>query len=421
VSDPISEARARGLADCAALLSDEELPAPAPADLEPPATDPFAALDQLRRRGLEPSLVDVLWRWLEPRPLERGLFAWDVLNNSLLRHDDGRIAPFRAAAQVVAPVLPEPGRAFTNPYRCPPQKLVEEVALPAFQALDEKQQFELARLNALAALEINVTVSEKGDADLARALDTAHRFANFLSLAHLPTLATFYLSYLWRRCRYQPAKADYVEAMLDADAHGCYPARDELLEEGSVDEMELIGYLLGRDAMQLGFPGPMITEFRNAPNRTDYTQGTPAEIARTFQRSHLVYAELLLDDDEFPVPFAVVNEVVRLHPAWRYAGRVQLALLARLARGDVPMKTLDGFLAAFGNERWAWSHMDHYAPAEIDWLDAFQARIVREVTLLPHDRAAWEALGIVFLLSDDQKTWLADIQRRCAEQAAVPA
>src|SRR5690242_16387098 len=125
--DPISEARARGLSDCASLLSDEELAAPAPGDLGPPATEPFAALDQLRRRGLEPQLVDVLWKWLQPRPLELGLFAWDVLNNSILRTDDERLPRLRAAAKVVAPALPDPGRAFTNPFHRTPQQLVEEI------------------------------------------------------------------------------------------------------------------------------------------------------------------------------------------------------------------------------------------------------------------------------------------------------
>jgi hypothetical protein len=95
--------------------------------------------------------------------------------------------------------------------------------------------------------------------------------------------------------------------------------------------------------------------------------------------------------------------------------------MARLSdpKGQAPLGALDSFIGAFGNERWAWSHMDHYSPGEVSWLDGFQARIVREVSELPHDRAAWEALGIVQLLSDDQETWLAEIAARAAQQSKL--
>ena len=419
-------ARERGLMECAGLIDRLQLAQPAPPDAalaEPIASDPLPALDQTRRRGLDPRLVDVLWKWLEPRPLELGLFAWDVLCNSLIPVDDEmRLARLRKAARVVSEVLPEPGRAFADTSRVSAAKLVEKVAMPAFEKMSDEARFNLLQAGGLAAVEMYLLVSEPEDPQLAQLLASARRLARFFQLGHMSTLATFYFNYLWKRAGQKEVLFDYVEAMLDAHAYANYPARDEILVDKNIEEIELIGYMLARSAVQLGQQALMIPDFRNAPNPIDYKKGDAKALAKTFQRSHLVHAELFLDVDETPVPFAVVQEVVKANPSWRYAGRVRLALLARLAppEGTEPLKVLDNFVSVFGNERWAWSHMDHYSPAgDVAWLDGFQARIVREVTQLPHDRTAWEALGIVQLLSDDQETWLADIKDRAAEQCKL--
>jgi hypothetical protein len=420
-----SEASARGLGSCAKLVGKMELPSPAALDAgltTPLTTDPIVALDQLRRRGLDPRLVQVFYKWLERRPLELGLFAWDVLSGSLLpRSEELLLARLRKAAHAVTDVLPGAGRGFVDTGRLTAQELVERVAIPAFQEMEEKEQFDVVRFAGLAALEINVAVSEPGDADLARALTAARQMARYFDLAHLPTLATFYYNYLWKRAGLREAAADYVEAMLDANAHGHYPDRDQLVVQGSVEELELLGYMVGRFSVQNGQPGFARDDFRNAPNPIDYRKGKPAELAKTFQRSHLVLAELMLDTDETPVPLEVINEVVKLNPAWRYAGRVRLALLARSAppRSQQPLQLLDSFLATFGNERWVWDEMNRYSPTETDWLDGFNERLVREVTALPHNRVAWEALGLVQLLSEDRPAWLDEIAERAAEQCRL--
>src|SRR5262249_50111428 len=80
-------ARSRGLGDALPLIAKMELPAPAPADPTLDAAvgaDPLAALDVARRRGLDARVVEVFFKWFEKRPLELGLFAWDVLCNALL-------------------------------------------------------------------------------------------------------------------------------------------------------------------------------------------------------------------------------------------------------------------------------------------------------------------------------------------------
>jgi hypothetical protein len=417
------QAHARGLGDCASLIDKMELPQAAPADAAlgaPAATEPLAALDQARRRGLEPRLIDVLWRWLEPRPLELGLFAWDVLSNALLdpEQDAMRIARARKAARVVADVLPEPGRAFADTRRVSAAALVERVAMPAFQALGDEQQFAVAQVNGLAPLEMNIAVSEPGDADLAQALAAARRFAHYLQLARMSTLATFYFDYL--RERTGQGTAEWVEALCDADAHGHYPERAQLIGRGDVEDLELIGYVLARNAVQLDRAESMQREFAEAPHPIDYKKARASEVAKTFQRSHLAYAELFLEDDALPVPFEVVQEVVKLQPAWRYAGRVRLGLAARVAgaKSHEPLALVDGFVSAFGNERFAWQHAFRAAPTDAAWLGGLRERLVREVSALPHDRAAWEALGVVHLLSDDEPSWLAAIAARAAAQCS---
>ena len=421
-----SEALRRGLAKCADLTEKMNLPeavAPDAALAAPLSNDPLVALDQARRRGLHPQIAEVLWKWLEPRPLELGLFSWDVLCGSLLDPDKDQelLARLRKAACVVSDVLPEPGRAFVQTTQRSAADLVDRVAIPAFQDLGDMEQFEIARGNGLAAIEVNLVVSEPGDPDLALALVSARQFAQALHRAHMPTLATFYFNYLWKRAGKREVAADYVEVMLDAHAHGYYPKRDEILVDKTVEEAELLGYLVARNAVQFGQQAVMARDFRKAPNPVDYKKGAPAELAKTFGRSHLVHAELFLEEDELPVPFDVVQEVVKQNPSWRYAGRVRLALLARLAHKESqePLKVLDNFLAVFGNERWAWDEMNEYAPVDAKWLYGMTQRMVREVGLSPYNRTVWEALGLIELLSDDKVIWLGDIASRAVQQCQL--
>lgn len=417
-----TQARALGLAGCAPLIRKMQLPPAAPLDAAlsaPVSTDPSVALQQMFRRGLDPDLIDVLWKWFEKRPLERGLLAWDVLAGSLLPiNDQPRLQRFREAARLAADVL-EPGKPFVNTSKVSTRALVERVALPHFQELGDEDALQITRFNGLGALEVNVAVSEPGDPDLAEALRAAAEFARILNLAHLPTLASFYLDYLWRRAGQRARLADYIEVLCDANARHAIPRRDETLIDGTADEMELVGYMLGRLSAQGAHL--MANDFRTAPNAIDYKAKPAADLAKTFQRSHLVHAELLLDDNEFPVPFEVVQEVIKLNPAWRYAARVRLALLARLARPDSaePLKVLDNFVDVFGNERWAWDHAYRYAPTEATWTPGLRARMAREVATLPHDCAAWQAIGRVELLSDDGQEWMSEIDKRIVEQCRL--
>src|SRR5262249_54112283 len=107
-------ARARGLPYTADLLArpeaarrfdDSRVPMD-PRRVEPPHAQPKSVLGQMARRGLDPALVRALWPWFSERPLERGLFAWDVLATSLWPPDDPFLAELRAALQPVRRFLP---------------------------------------------------------------------------------------------------------------------------------------------------------------------------------------------------------------------------------------------------------------------------------------------------------------------------
>src|SRR5262245_47795010 len=84
--------------------------APDPRLDPPPPHDPLAVLGRMLRRGLDPDLVRRLRPYFAGRPLELGLFAWDVLTGSLMTDaDEGLLDELRSAAALVAEVLPSPG------------------------------------------------------------------------------------------------------------------------------------------------------------------------------------------------------------------------------------------------------------------------------------------------------------------------
>ncbi len=422
MDDLVSNARARGLQT--ALLEAEQWPAPAAADpglSEAAAGEPLAALDQLRRKGLAPELVAQFWTLFEKRPVELGLFAWDVLNSSLLvASDEVTIRRVRAAARVVREVLPKSGGAWADTRTASAGGLVRRVAYPAHLDLTPEVRRETTKFNALGALETNQIMSrEHGKAVNTPLLESAHQFARYLQLAHLSTLATFYLDYLVRRCEYFQALPDWVEAMADAGGE-VEIDRDKLLARAGDEELELANYALGRALIRRDVPETLVKQLRDGPTPLDYSDASGRAAALKHARSTLMVAHGFLAEDETPVPFDLINEIVTQNPAWRYAGRVRLALLAHVTSksADLPLKVLDQFLATFGNDYPTWRDFDTYSEPGSVWLDGMYARSVREATALPHDRAAWEALG-VNLDYDQQKEWAEVVRRRIAEQCKL--
>src|SRR5687767_13662477 len=93
------------------------------------------ALDRAPRRGLDPRVTGPLWSLFEKRPVELGLFAWDLLSNSLVA--DGDLERLREAARAVRDVLPAPVERFVRTDKLSAGDLVGKLAVPAFLKLGD--------------------------------------------------------------------------------------------------------------------------------------------------------------------------------------------------------------------------------------------------------------------------------------------
>jgi hypothetical protein len=425
----IAEARARGLPACAELLAGiDDWPEPAPpaaAQAGVPADHPLAAFDAVRRQGFAPTLVERLLASFESRPLERGLLAWDVLSGSLLRTDDKQLDRLRRDASAVAEILPK----VTPPLRCVSVRdvdlkaLVRRVAMGPYESLPFEEQQPLAAANALAAIEMYVTV-DRESVNARRLRASAPRFAQFVDLAHASTLASFYLHYLWRRVGDRAALVPLLEVLADAGAEGKFNVSEDELTGPDPEALESIGYKTAR--MSARHTGSFYQDIQAGADAlgvrvTDYRAHPAAEIAKTFQRSHIAYAHLGLMHGETPVPLDVVNAIVADRPDWRYARRVQAAMVASQAppSSDLPLQLFDDYLATFGNDFPAWNDVSAYAPEENDWMEGLCRLLVREQTAQPHDVEAWRAFGPLFLGGEDRDAWQADIGRRLREQCQL--
>lgn len=399
MSDEIAqEARSRRLNGLAKYLQEHPSEAPAPSDpaLEQPlATEPVPALEQMLRRGLHPELVKVVLDWFEDRPLERGLFAWDVLCGSLLQRDDEAFLELLGdAARPIREVVPALGEGYIYTARVSPEEMVERLALPAFEGSSgDPLQAGLA-VNALGAIE-----ALKRDAGLefvqsSPIPDALLRFAGFLNLAHLPTLASFYLAYLWRTLDYRPALPVYAEVMLDAHARVGLPTHASMVVTGASDEVDLEGYVTGRRLVYEGKPEEVLEKMRAVPERPDYAHESPAELAESAPRSHLLFADAGLAAGELTVPLQVINEIVSRDPQWRYASRVMMLTVAAIAppESGVPLQVLDGILTGLGNDGELWLRLLRNAAGSGGWWDGVRARALREAMMLPHDTRAWQGL-----------------------------
>ena len=107
-------AHERGLQVLAKLLQTQALEVDLDVALdEPVTTDPVDAIDQIRRRGFDARLVRLVLGWLAGRPLELGLFSWDVLCRSLVL-DANPLRTLQSQAAIVRDLLPAPGSAYAN-------------------------------------------------------------------------------------------------------------------------------------------------------------------------------------------------------------------------------------------------------------------------------------------------------------------
>ncbi|HUS66127.1 MAG TPA: hypothetical protein VMZ28_16355 [Kofleriaceae bacterium] len=389
-------ARARGLQRMADAILTVKRPLTGIADpslASPLPAHPVEALELFPRRGLDPRLIATLLPWFAGRPLELGLFSWDVLASAVLE-EGALVDALRANARAVAPLLPAPGSTFANVTRRPSVLAVKEQAAPPYRQVADEEIDDVILRRALGALEELRRRHGLEFLKKTKILETTRQFAQFLHLAHLSTLSSFYLDYLFKGLDHRPAGADLVEVLLDVGARSVLPGADQLMGDGSAEEVELVGYMAARAELIGGRYQAIHDQLREGTPDANFRTVPLDELAR-FARSHIVYAMAALELKRYPVSFALLNRIIELHPNWRYAHRVRVAVSAALADpasdGAVPL--VDQFLGRFGNDFGLWHLTARYAPPGAPWLEQLRGRLVGEVSALPHDWAAWAALA----------------------------
>jgi hypothetical protein len=416
------KARAVGLpAALIKLIEKADLPPPAKAEPiapSPPLPEPIAGYDYVRRHGLEPKRVQAILASLEGRPIEAGLLAWDVLSGSLVG-DKALLDELRSTAKRIREITPPAGESCVAMRDVDVRELINRVAIPPFEKLKDAQALAAAQTGAIAALEMQLTIDK--DSKTSQAMRAAvPNQARLIHLGHMPTLASFYYHYLWKRLDDREAMAQLVEVQADENADPDLAPTPKQLADGTLEGLELVMYRTGRigarERVEIEEAGKGLQ-----PEGLDYRKDPPAQLAKTGQRMHLVMAHLGLVHGDLIVPLAVVAEIVKLRPEWRYARQMMAAMTAKLAPLDsnVPLQVVDAFLAQFGNTAELWNDVGDFAPDGAKWIDGLCARLVREIVQQPHDLQAWRAFPRLFLAGKDQDAWSGELDAHVTRQCMI--
>jgi hypothetical protein len=387
-------ARDRGLPAAASLLAKFKTPqlfdprvSPDARLDEPPRDQALDVLGQMVRRGLDPPLVRALLPWLARRPLERGLFAWDVLCGALV--DEPLAAELRAAARPLAAVLPEPGQRGVDLNRHPSDGLIARFA--RLEHTDETWLLAAAYDHQLAAL---AELARRRDplVDDPAVLVSLQAFARTLHLAHLPTLAAVYFDFLSRVLGHRPAALELCETLLDGEATARIPAdaiqKSDLAPAALEDAAE---YLTYRVWIALG-------DARRAAALADENlarrerERPPPSARLQVVRAHLGVLTRGGDVDERALVALCADE-----PLWRYAARVQVAVAAANSPpGSArPLQLLAGYLSGFGNDFRCWSEALLAAPEAATWRMDSCRLLGREIRRLPHEPSLWKLVLMI--------------------------
>jgi hypothetical protein len=381
-------------------------------------TEPVPAMQLMLRRAHDPRLVELMRRVYADRPLERGLFAWDVLAGSIIESPE-LLATLRRDAIAVREVLPEPGERHSKLDRISSTELVDRMAVARFKDVSVEQLLEAAHRRDLGAMR---ELQKRGfDEKMVSTgfLRDSHRFAASIASMHCPTLSSFYLDFIWRGLYYRPALADLCETYLDFGAVDSLPADEEILSDGSDADIDLMAYVDGRRAVARNKTKDKLKQYEASPARLDYSK-PPAELAKTFPRSQLVEAEIFTRWDKTRVPAEVVAAILQTNPDWRYAARVLLGMIARFSESGspVPFNTLDSFVKAYGNDFRAWYNFADYGPEGDQFYLQIFARLVRELTLLPHDQPVWVMMAMMTGEAEDGPA-VQEVYQRTEEQCRL--
>jgi hypothetical protein len=419
MADLAAYARSRGLNLVGDLIAARRFPAEAAADAglcNPIATEPTAAMQQMVRRGLESRLAQPILGWLATRPVELGLLSWDVLSGSLLGPgEDALLQTLRDNARRVRAVLPEAGAQYT---RGDIGALVTSLTAERWAKASEDDVLAGVTVRDLGALD---ELRRRGMvAPLADKILPAFRaYARALHFAHLPTLASAYLTYLFRVLDDRGALPDLCEVLLDVGGVDALPEQDEILGGTTVADIELLGYVGIRAAIATEHTREYLKQLEASPDKIDYTHADPDKVSRQMPRAQVAHAELMLKENGPPVPYEILQKIIAAAGPWRYGLRVlATAAAAKFGRSDEPLGIVDTFVAGFGNDFKLWYLVNLNAPAETTWMDKFVARLIRELTYLPHEIGAWSGFAMMLDVENPAPA-LSEVNRRAEWQCGL--
>lgn len=390
-----SLAESRGFADLA-----ERLQSPAAQALFTTVAPPDTALDaaaesdliplltQMIRRGLDPALVDAAMGAFEARPLERGLIAWDALTQSTIPDWEAtRLNRLQSAAERVRDVLPPPGESgiLTT---VAPDAVVARFVTDELRAGGVDRWLDGVSIHELAAYEA-LRLSAGKAIDEVRAagmLDELRTFARLLALAHLPTLASFYLHYAWRVLGDEQALPLLCETLCDAEAPELSPA--SLFPDGK-PAGDLAEYVTLRTLILRGAPDVAFGRLGEL-----FGGGQAPDVARLSDRIALVYAELGADLGELRVPAQRISQIAVGDRLWRYAARIAVTLALRFspANSPLPGQAIETFVRSFGDDVRLWRAVLSRPSTDQPWFASALGVLVRETVARPHARPCWQAL-----------------------------
>ena len=390
----IAKAQAQGLLATAAVLAKAPPalidPAAAPPDarlVEPPATQPKRILAQMARRGLDPALVRALWPTFESRPLERALFAADVLEQALFPTGDALVEELIAAARQLGAARSADGSLGVDLNRHSAAALIAALARdpslprrPIADLLALAYEFDLGALDELL---------RRRDPFVAKpdVRTSIHAYARLLALAHLPSLASVYFDWLSRPLGWRAAALDLCETLFDAEVPQKIPG--DAIRKGDVADAELndiAEYLVYRTYLALGDPGRAQALARQQLTEREAVLGSPS------LRLDVVRAHLGAIFRQGGMPLGRVEQACAHDRLWRYAAHVR-AVVAIATQPERALQLYHDYLTGFGNDFGCGYDVLAASPEP---LKRDLARLLaREAFHLPHERAPWKLLTMV--------------------------
>ena len=337
------------------------------------------------------------------------MISWDVLARAVIADWEGDyIAALRANAERARDALPGSGEVGVRAdVSC--DGIVERLAPPETKRATVDHLLAAVGVHELAAYRELCVCSRSAVDDLRTAgvLAQLRQFARLLSLAHLPTLASFYLRFAEQVLGERDARNDLVEVLCDADAGNQLP-RDLFQSDGQPVQDELAVYATARTLISKGAAD---TAFGLVGERCG--GGKRPNPDALSDRMALVYAELTAEIGELGEPAERIARSRSLTACGPDAARVSATLAFRFAarESSLPVEAIRTFVTGYGDEYRFWRAVTARPSMDQPWFPVAMGMLVAEMTALPHVSDCWRVLEYVATPSTDESEVIEHLRR----------